>query len=621
MRRLILGDGIMLFDIKKNKKFPFLHISKESLFGILFEFIIIGILGFILETVLEYITAKSFVDRGFLCGPFIPIYGFFIVVICLMNRFPERNLKNYLFSFALVFVLSYIFEEVIGTSCEAIFKTKLWQYSSFLPFNSNTRYTNLIVSILWGIFGALYYMYAIPFIFHLSKKISVRIKRCISIEFLTIFSIDILYTLVRISLNGGYKKIWADYPKSTELTLFIIGIFAYFIAVILLMEFVSKAIYKLNKKLDWVLFLVSTFVILFPIFSAYEYMERSGIKILEVFSTIGFLDAAFLIYFLLAFIGTFILLSIYKLVIYVIEKKRTISDKFKFYKKNKFMSYFTLGNIGLSILILLIGILSLKNPVKTNISVGSGEKHLKIVAVSDIHYGTTGGIVDLSDLVKNLNKEDADVIFFLGDTIDKYASKSSSKGKDYLDYYVFASYMKEIKSTYGIYDISGNHEFETNSLYEVNDFFSEVEKIAPNFHYLDDEALVIADAFRLVGRRDYSYGGKSRTRESIEEILKRKNLYDSNLDLIVLDHQPQDYKDSLKENAILQLSGHTHDGQIFPGNILIGLYHKMRYGCISYGLYQEGSFNFFVTRGYGAWGFPLRTTGASEVLVINYNYQ
>ena len=173
-------------------------------------------------------------------------------------------------------------------------------------------------------------MYAIPFIFHLSKKISVRIKRCISIEFLTIFSIDILYTLVRISLNGGYKKIWADYPKSTELTLFIIGIFAYFIAVILLMEFVSKAIYKLNKKLDWVLFLVSTFVILFPIFSAYEYMERSSIKILEVFSTIGFLDAAFLIYFLLAFIGTFILLSIYKLVIYVIEKKRTISDKFKF---------------------------------------------------------------------------------------------------------------------------------------------------------------------------------------------------------------------------------------------------------------------------------------------------
>ena len=166
MRRLILGDGVMLFDIKKNKKFPFLHISKESLFGILFEFIIIGILGFILETVLEYITAKSFVDRGFLCGPFIPIYGFFIVGICLMNRFPERNVKNYLFSFALVFVLSYIFEEVIGTSWEAIFKTKLWQYSSFLPFNSNTRYTNLIVSILWGIFGALYYIICMSFLLY-----------------------------------------------------------------------------------------------------------------------------------------------------------------------------------------------------------------------------------------------------------------------------------------------------------------------------------------------------------------------------------------------------------------------------------------------------------------------
>ena len=114
-------------------------------------------------------------------------------------------------------------------------------------------------------------------------------------------------------------------------------------------------------------------------------------------------------------------------------------------------------------------------------------------------------------MVKDLNKEEADVIFFLGDTIDKYASESSSRGKDYLDYNVFASYMKEIKSTYGIYDISGNHEFETNSLFEVNDFFHEVENLAPNFHYLDDDAKVIADAFRLVGRRDYYYGGKSRS--------------------------------------------------------------------------------------------------------------
>ncbi|RIA64963.1 hypothetical protein EI71_01703 [Anaeroplasma bactoclasticum] len=274
----------------------------------------------------------------------------------------------------------------------------------------------------------------------------------------------------------------------------------------------------------------------------------------------------------------------------------------------------------LSILVVIIGILSVKNPTTTNISIGSGDKKLNIVVVSDIHYGTTGCIVDMNDLVDDLNSKNADVIFFLGDTIDKYASSESSKGRPYLDYNVFASYMKDIKSTYGIYDISGNHEFETNSLSAVNSFFRHVEELAPNFHYLDNEAVVVGDAIRLVGRRDYYFGGKSNTRESIESILRKSNLYDSNLDLIVLDHQPQDFKDSLNQNAILQLSGHTHNGQIFPGDIIISLYHKIRYGCVSYGLYQEGNFNLFVTRGYGAWGFPLRTSGSSEILVIDYRY-
>lgn len=610
---------IMLFDIRYSKKLPFIHISKESLFGVLFEFIIVGILGFILETVLEYITQHTFIDRGFLCGPFIPIYGVFIGGMCLINKFPKRNLKNYIFLSAIIFVASYIFEEIIGCGCELIFNTKLWQYSSWMPFNSNSRYTNLIVSICWGLGGAAYYLIAIPLIYKLSKKISSRVKIAISIEFGLLFIFDIIYTLVRISINHGYYILWY-YKASTELTLFIIGIFFYLIVLVLLMEFISKEICKLNKRLDSLMFVLSTFIILLPFFSAYDYLQRSGKPFLEALSALGFIDVGILIYFALFFILFFGLLYLYKLCIYLIEKKKKVDERLKIYKNYKTRPILISLCFFSSIIVIIIGILSVKNPATTNISIGSGEKNLNIVVVSDIHYGTTGNIVDMNDLVNDLNSKNADVIFFLGDTIDKYASNESSKGKDYLDYTVFAEYMKNIKSTYGIYDISGNHEFETNSLTVVNSFFHHIEELAPNFHYLDNEAVVVADAFRLVGRRDYYFGGRSNSRESIESILRKSNLQDSNLDLIVLDHQPQDFRDSLNSNAILQLSGHTHNGQIFPGDIIISLYHKIRYGCISYGLYNEGNFNLFVTRGYGAWGFPLRTSGASEILIIDYRY-
>ena len=609
----------MLFDISYKGKFPFIHITKESLFGVFFEFVIVGILGFIMETVLEYITAAKFVDRGFLCGPFIPIYGVFILFICLINKFPKRNLKNYLFLSAVILVLSYIFEEIIGTSCEAIFHTKLWQYSLWLPLNSISRYTNLFVSFAWGFLGSFYYLFIIPLVYKLSKKISNRIKIALSIEFITIFIADIIYTLVRIDRYGGYKKLY-DYPREAVMTLFMIGIFAYLIAVILFTYSISKRICKLNKKLDFICFILSTFMILLPFFSAYDYLERSGIHFFEGLSALGFIDCAIMIYLLFALVIGYLTLGLYKLTIYLIEKKKTVNDKIKIYKHKFFDPFFMLGALVIAIAIVFVGFISVKNPTTTKISVGSGDKSLKIVAVSDIHYGTTGCVVDLADLVEDINSQNPDLVLFLGDTIDKYATESSANGKEYLDYNVFAKYMREIKSTYGIYDISGNHEFETNSLFEANSFFRNVEILAPNFNYLDDQAKCIADSLILVGRRDYYFGGKYKTRNSIESILDQANLLDSNLDIIVLDHQPQDYRDSMNQGAILQLSGHTHDGQIFPGNIIVSLLHKIKYGCISYGLYHENDFSLFVTRGYGAWGFPLRTTGASEILIVDYKY-
>lgn len=607
-----------LFDIEYNKNFPYIHITKESLFGILFNMLVIGVLAFIYETIVEYIFTGYLMDRGFLCGPFIPIYAVFSFIVCLINYFPKPTKKSILYIAFFMFVFSIIFEETIGLFSEHVFHAILWQYK--FPLTSPSGYTNLFVSIGWMIFGTLYIVFFIPFVYKLSKKINDRIKWTLVIEIVILILIDLIYTLYRNNVNGEYVMLY-KIKGEVALTLFVVGIFAYLIVVSLLLFFVSKEIRKLSNKLDPILLVVSSIILLVPFFAAYEYLERTGIKTITNLAAFGFIDAAFLIYFALSLIVTSLILFIYVRIIKAVNDKKELNTKFYFYKHKFFKAFFFLGNMGLSILVIIIGIISLKNPTTTTLDIGSGDKTLKIVAVSDIHYLTIGDFNKLSDLVSDLNKQDADVIFFLGDTVDNYMQEYSlgAKRKNYADSSLFAEYMNQIKSTYGIYDINGNHEFETNDAFDIRNFFNDVEEKCSNFHYLDDEAVTIANAINVVGRRDYKIGGKNEKRKTIKSILSSSHI-NNDLDLIVLDHQPQDYKDSRDANAILQLSGHTHNGQIFPGDIIVSLFHQIKYGCISNGLYEEDAFKLYISRGYGAWGFPLRTTGTSEIVVIYYHY-
>ena len=610
------GCDIMkeLFNISYNKRFPFIHITKDSLYSILFECIFIGVFGFIMETILEYIFTKQLIDRGVLCGPFIPIYALFCLILCLVNKFPEKNIKSILYTMFVIFVFSLVFEELGGRICEAVIHARLWRYKFILT--SPSGYTNLFICLLWAIFGTLYLAVGIPLIKKLSDKISNRIKLAIIIEVAILLVIDYSYTIYRNTVSE--YKILYSIKHEPALVLFLIGIFIYLGLVSYILYYISKQFVKLNKKLDFICFIISSFILLIPFFSAYEYLFRSGKAVMNVLASIGFIDAAFLIYLALAVLISGIILLIYKL---VVERIRNVNNKLYFYKHRLFLPIYFIFNIIVSLVVILFGIISLKNPTTTTISVGSGSKNLKIVAVSDIHYQTIGGIINLDDLVNDLNQKDADLILFLGDTVDNYVSESSlgKKRVNYIDYKEFGNYMMQIKSTYGIYDISGNHEFEKNSVLDINFFFNRVEEIAPNYHYLDDEAITIDGILNLVGRRDYLVGGKSGTRKTINQIVSEAIL-DTNLDLIVLDHQPQDYLDSFNSGAILQLSGHTHNGQIFPGDIIVSLYHSIRYNCISYGLYQKNDFSLFVSRGYGAWGFPLRTTGNAEIVEILYYY-
>lgn len=607
-----------LFDIKYSKVFPFISMSKDTFFGILFEMLVLGVFGFILESICDYIFVGAFIDRGFLCGPFIPVYAIVAFIVCMINYFPKPTKKSILYVSFTIFVFSIIFEEIVGRFSESVFNAVLWTYQ--IPLTSPSGYTNLFVSIGWAVGGSLYIFFVVPYLFKLSKKISTKIKLTLHIETGILVLIDFIYTLYRNHANGKYIRLY-ELPNEPSVTLFIIGILIYVGLVSYILYAVSMEIRKLSKKLDIFLFLISSIILLAPFFAAYEYLERSGIGFVSALASFGFLDAAFLIYFALSLIATAILVIIYKFIIQGFEKKKELKKGFYFYKNPKFKAFFLLANIGLSIFVIILGIISLKNPKTTRLEIGSGDNELKIVTVSDIHYSTIGNITKLDDLVYDLNQYDADIIFFLGDTVDNYMRNVTlgKKRRNYVDVEVFADYMRQIHSTYGIYNINGNHEFETNGIADVRYFFSTVELLAPNFHYLDNEATTIAGVLNVVGRRDYKIGGSTKSRMSIDSILSSSGL-DKSLDLIVLDHQPQDFKEAKESGAILQLSGHTHNGQIFPGNIIVSMLHKIKYNCISNGLYQEDDFSLYISRGYGAWGFPMRTTGNSEIVEIRYKF-
>ena len=85
--------------------------------------------------------------------------------------------------------------------------------------------------------------------------------------------------------------------------------------------------------------------------------------------------------------------------------------------------------------------------------------------------------------------------------------------------------------------------------------------------------------------------------------------------IILLDHQPFNLQDSEKNGVDLQLSGHTHNGQMWPLNYLTGKIYELSYGYL-----RKGSSQFIVSSGYGLWGPRIRSGSRSEILLINLKF-
>jgi len=112
----------------------------------------------------------------------------------------------------------------------------------------------------------------------------------------------------------------------------------------------------------------------------------------------------------------------------------------------------------------------------------------------------------------------------------------------------------------------------------------------------------------VVGREDRS----NEKRKTLSELVKG---LDKKYPTILMDHQPYHLEEAEKNNIDLQISGHTHNGQFFPGNLFVKKIYELGYGYL-----KKGNSHFYVSSGLGLWGPQYRIGTESELVVVNLRY-
>lgn len=222
-------------------------------------------------------------------------------------------------------------------------------------------------------------------------------------------------------------------------------------------------------------------------------------------------------------------------------------------------------------------------------------ERLRVVQISDIHFSRTNGVglaERITDIVSGL---EPDILVSTGDLIDD-GLREKERVKDLF---------RGIKSKYGKYAATGNHEFFAGI--QVTGKFTE----DCGFRLLRNESVQVNAFINIAGIDDpaVNRGGFV---QKIDEAGVIKGFSPDKIN-IFLKHQPRIESESIGKFD-LQLSGHTHRGQIFPFSIFVGMIFKYMDG-----LYDLGNNSYlYVSRGTGTWGPPIRFLSPPEITVIDF---
>lgn len=285
----------------------------------------------------------------------------------------------------------------------------------------------------------------------------------------------------------------------------------------------------------------------------------------------------------------------------ILELLNLVFKRFSIYRFT-----FTSGILGVLITVIVLGYgyYNIKHVVVTNYQLSSSKiDDFKIIEIADLHMSTSISVAELDDYCKQMNAENADIVVLTGDIFDE--------NTPYQDMVEASKILGRIKNKEGIYFIYGNHE---QANYQGIEFTP--EQIAANLEangiqVLNDE-VVCLDDINIIGRSDASFW-QTNNRALMEDLIAlipedKKDNY-----TIVLDHQPLDLETNAKLKIDLQLSGHTHGGQLFP----MRFFQTLTSDTLVYGQRNIGDFTAITTSGIAGWRYPIKTGALSEYVIIN----
>ncbi len=351
--------------------------------------------------------------------------------------------------------------------------------------------------------------------------------------------------------------------------------------------------YPVLKPFYAVIFFVAAYgYVLAKVF--YKYMHPF---VYDILLGIGAVWFAFLIYFILSLV--------------FLDLVRLTDNWFHFLPAFIYKNYELTRGITALVVIVVVGIIVfLGNLNKRDIEIRNLEitipkkesklDHLNVVMASDIHLSPIDGEKLLKEIVNKMNSLNPDIVLLAGDIVDDKAEVLIERN--------IGDSFNNLKTRYGVYSINGNHEF----INEVESCDRYAEKFGINF--LRDSSVLIDSSFYLIGREDGAmsqFAGKQR--KSLDEIVKDLS---EHFPKILLDHTPFRLEQAEQNKIDLQLSGHTHHGQMWPGNLITKMIYEL-----SWGYKQKGKTHYYVSSGAGTWGPPVRIGSSSEIVNIRIRFQ
>ena len=217
---------------------------------------------------------------------------------------------------------------------------------------------------------------------------------------------------------------------------------------------------------------------------------------------------------------------------------------------------------------------------------------LRIALVSDIHLGPLAGLSHTRRIVDLVNEMEADVVAIVGDTVDGSVAELGSA----------AAPLRELRSTYGAYVVTGNHEYYSGH----DEWLDEFARLG--VRPLRNERVELPRGVDIAGVNDVA-GGDFGEPPDFDRALAGR---DPSRTVIMLAHQPVLAAESAKRGVDLQLSGHTHGGQIVPFNLVVRLSGQP----VVSGLGMVDGMPVYVTNGAGFWGPPVRVGAPPDITLV-----